>query len=237
MTHLLLAALWIATPVAAEITAGHIYALDKAGSKPIFEQKTVVTIAPDGLESQTSKIVDASGKTVMTEQTLYNGVKLISQKIEQLQTGEAWELEVKGQDLIVRTFSLKDGVRKLEDTDSEKVSGSLVSGPVARNFLKENWEQLLNGKTVEARFVVMELGGTVGFDFTKKSATDKEVVIVMRPSSFFVDLMVDPIEMTFDAVEKRMIRYRGRTPLKTLVGKKWKPVDSEIQYQQEKPGG
>jgi len=221
----------------ADVVTGRIYPMGKAGGEPLYTQTTEVKRGPDGRENQSSKIVDAKGTVVMTEQTVYQGTTLISQNIEQLQTKEAWELKVDGKKLTVRTFELKDGARKEVEKDTETISGSLISGPVARNFLREHWEKLMNGDTVKTRFVVMEIGGTVGFEFKKKAQTEREVTIEMRPSSFFVDMIVDPIEMVYDSVEKRMIRYRGRTPLKTLNGKKWDPVDSEIHYLWEPGNG
>ena len=224
-------------------TIGYLYPMGEpstSAARPAFTQTTVTKDLPNAkqetTQEETASIVDTSGKTVMTEHTLYSGSRLISQEVQQRQIGEAYEVALRGNEVEFKTYELKDdGTKKLVKSSSESNDGKLISGPLTVPFFREHWDELLKGETLKARFVVMEISGTVGFKFEKKSVTGNELVVEMKPSSFFINLLVDTIELTLDIPSRSLVHYKGRTPLKIFDGGKAKPFDSDISYKEVTP--
>lgn len=209
-------------------TVGKFYPLGKVGGQPLFTQRTEVTRDADGRETQTSKIMNAKGDVMMSEETVYRGLMLITHKVEQRQSGHAWELAVDGSELTFKTS--KD--RSPASIDKEKVDGTLLNGPLTRGFVHENWDRLSKGEKLKVRFAVFEIGSTVGLTLRKVSVGPEGMVVEMHPSNFVLSMFVDRLEMTFDNVHHRLTRYRGRTPLR---GDDGKPLDLEITYQEVSP--
>ena len=201
---------------------------------PLFLLKTKSTAIADGKEDQDSVITDHDGKILLKEHAVYAGAKLASQEIEQMQTGESFKLVVANDEASFTAYKIKNGERKIEFNKKEKIDGPLVTGPVVREFLREHWTELNEGKSLKVRFAVMERGETVGFTFRKlPTSTEKDIVVELHPSNFFIKMMVDPIELTFNSKNKDLIRYKGRTPLKKMIEGKWTPIDSDIAYSQK----
>lgn len=216
---------------AAETIKARLYPLGQTQGEPLFTQVIRVRKDADGTEHQSSEIADPKGEIVMTEETVYKGVTLITQKMEQRQSGKAWELHVDNTKLTFHKLELAAGARTPAGEESETVKGTLISGPVLRNFVRERWGDLTAGKKIDVRFAVFELESTVGFTLRQKSSDEKTVTIEMRPSALFVSMMVDPIRITFSREDKKIIHLAGRTPLRD---KKGKSLDCEIIYEEVK---
>jgi hypothetical protein len=214
---------------------GRVYEIGKLTGAPIYTQKTHAETSPSGETMQTSEITDPNGKLVMTEHAVFSGTRIVSQKTEQLQDAKSYELKMDGKRWLFQTFDIKDGKpANLISSKSEEAQIDFTSGPAAEALLKEKWDELNSGKTIKVHFAVLELNESVGFQFAKSGTETvngmQAVVIKMKPTSFFIGLLVAPIEMVFDANAKNLVRYRGRTPLKKLVDGSWKPLDAEIIY-------
>lgn len=218
-------ALLLVLSARAEITVGKFYVPGHVEGEPLFTQRTEIVKNADGRIAQKSKIMNAKGDVVMSEETVMQGLEVVSQKVEQLQSGHVWELSVSGREATFRTS--KD--RGPASVQKEAVKGTFLTGPVAQAFVQENWDRLLAGEELDVRFGVFEIGGTVGLSMRKKSAGPDGLVVELRPSNIFVRIFVAHLEMTFDNVKHRMIHYRGRTPLRDDKGK---PLDMEITYQE-----
>ena len=93
---------------------------------------------------------------------------------------------------------------------------------------------MIAGKTVSTAFSVLELERTVDFKFEKTTEDErlgKRVMVVkMKPSNFFISMLVDPMFLEFDIATKKMVYFKGRTPLKILKSGAWQPLDAEILY-------
>lgn len=213
---------------ATTVTVGKFYPLGKVGGEPLFTQRTEIKKDGDGRDVQTSQITNAKGEVVMSEDTVYRGLQLISQKMEQRQSGHVWELAVEGPELTFKTS--KD--RAPASVEKENIDGTLLNGPLTRGFVHENWERLSAGEKLKVRFPVFEIGSTVGLTLRKLSAGPEGMVVEMRPSNLVLSMFVEHLEMTFDNVRHQLTRYRGRTPLR---GESGKPLDLEITYQEVSP--
>lgn len=170
------------------------------------------------------------GKLAARGRARYEKGELVYFEMEELQAG------LKGSARIVRrgkegkihfTFSRGGRVQK----DTETLRPNTVVNDSIPDFLASNWVTLMNGKTVPFRYIAVERAETVGFEFTKVGETTWKsipaVQIRMRPSSFIIARLVNPLVFT---VEKggahRVLAYKGRTTPKQKVGSKWKDLEA-----------
>jgi hypothetical protein len=239
-------------PAFGEDQIGRIYFLGKTGGEPAYIQKIHNADNPDGISEHVSSIVDAKGALMITETAKYKGSHLIAQSIDNYQIGKSFTASVDKNEVTFTTYSLKiagdvgrdrsiamatgatTGEKKELSHQSEDISDGFITGPVSLNFIKEHWDQLVKGERVKTRFSVFEREETIGFAF-KKKGTEKVkdhdcVILEMRPSSFFVSMLVSPVEIALDMKDKTLIRYRGRTSLQTMKDGKMQPLEAEIFY-------
>lgn len=215
----------------AEVRTARLFDMGKVSAEPKFIQTTQVETSDTQVTTWNSKIVDAQGKLIMTETAKIEGYRIIHQYLEQLQIGEAYELKVEGMKATFTTYKLQDG-KKGDPTETKTVDigDNFITGPATEFFLKGKWSELLDSKSIKVEFGVFELSRTVGFNFTKIKDLEKSVEVQMKPSNFFISALVSPLIMEFDKETKKLIRFKGRTPLRELVNGKWKAWDAEILY-------
>lgn len=173
---------------------------------------------------------DLQGSEVVREEALLESGKVRRYAIFHKQLNENGFAEVKGTKL---HFSYtKEGKTKTSDEDLPEnfvVTANLV------DFVRAHWAELLKGDTIPIRFGVLDRAETVGFKLFKieeKRAEGRDrIVIKMKPSSFIIAAIVDPILLTFDKEKRRLEEVLGRTLAKRKVGDRWKDLDSDTVYQ------
>lgn len=216
---------------AVEVRRSHYWPLGKAKGPPLYVQETRITAAENGELSWSATIKDRDGKLLMTEQAKLRGGRIVSQTMEQLQTGEAWSLERVDGKATFATFKIVEGKHvKSEEPRTVSVGMDFLTGPSTEAYFQSNWAALEEGKNVTGEFGVFELAKPIGFHFRKLASTEDTVDIRMKPSGFLASMFLDPIIITVDKSSKRILKYRGRTPLKEKAGTKWKAFDAEIHY-------
>ncbi len=217
-----------------ETRTAKIFDLKNKTTEPLYTQKINIDRENASTYSTDSVIVDKDGKLMMTEKVVIRDGKLVSQVVEQLQTQEAWELRVENNTATYQNFKIVNS-QKVESgkKQSEKIEGNFLNGPLVEYFIAQNWEALEKGQKLETRFSVLEVSQTVAFDFlkSKQQIAADTLTVEMHPHSFFIRLMVDPIFMQFAKDTKKLVHFKGRTPLKTNIKGSWKPFDAEIIYQ------
>jgi hypothetical protein len=216
-----------------ENRVGKIYPIgkDPVGS-PLFTQKIRIEKTGDGRRTN-STIEDADRKIVMTEVAVFNGDDIVEQTVEQLQIQERYELRVKDGKVTYRTFKLEADGSKLKKESSEAVPKHFLTGPGTDIFLKSHEGEFASGKTVKGNFGVFEVSRAVEFSFKAESrnpASGSNLKIRMSPSSFWLSLLVSAIDLELDPKTFRLMRYKGRTPVRVKSGSSWKPLDAEIIY-------
>lgn len=217
----------------AEDRRGEIYALGKTDGEPLYYQDIHIDDLGGGRRQGTATVRDAkSGEILIKEKAVMNGTAIISQEVEQLQVGEVYQLDVKDGEVHFRTYDVVDGVRKLKDKEtSVKAAENFITGPATEAFLQKHYDELKEGKSVEALFGVFEAGKGIDFKFRKIASTDDTLTVKMRPSNFFISLMVSTIEIQLSQKDHMMVHYRGRTPVRLKDSRgKWKPMEGEINY-------
>ena len=225
-----------ASPTPQNITVRNLklYEIGKTDGPLLYNQKITKQKMPDGKVSTKTVTTDPHGKVIFTETMISKGSMPLFQSDEVQQTKRHLELEVKNERVYLRTRALNAENDEKSKEDDEKLPQNLISGALAEDFILENWDDLMNDETVYAKLAVMELREVIKFKFWKKQITKidgKEVMeVMMKPSSFLVSLIVDPIHLYMDLKEKKMIHYVGRTPLWKFTDGKISALDAEIVF-------
>ncbi len=211
-----------------------IYNIGDEGGAPLFIQKTSLTTDAQGITHVSTTIEDSAGKLAMTEKCSFKGYTLISDELEQLQTSEAYVMQVSAGKVTFQVFKIVDGKRvPAQDSRTEDMSDNFITGPLSEPYLKAKWAELNSGDTVKVRFGVAERGDSVGFKFYRNKEADtkdqKAIGLSMKPAGV-LGLFFKPIQLLLDVDTKLLRRFQGRTPLKRKDGSNWEPLDAVILY-------
>ena len=98
------------------------------------------------------------------------------------------------------------------------------------------WDKLLNDQKVEFDFLALTRASFYRFALKKEMIKESEVIFSLRPSSFLLGLIVDPIRLTYDVNSKRLMRFEGITNIEKVLN--GMPTGNNyiarIEYQYEK---
>jgi hypothetical protein len=203
------------------------------------KEKIIFTISQeatdgDGQLTKVTTFKDPSGGVALIESTEIvksaSGEKLKKFTIDQPQTQAKGSVEIKDGKAYFK-FS-ENGKEKTSD---EKVKGNFIVGPMIGTLLNDHWTEIMAGKTIPARFAVLERQESVGFDFFKEKETElngqKVVIVKMKPSSFVIAAIVDPLHFYVAADSRLIVQIDGRTTVKRLVNGKYRDLDTLVTYQ------
>lgn len=227
-----------ATAAAGELRlTGQIFPLKGAQTTPIFEFRSEAEVK-DGRYVMTGTFTARDGSVALIERTELEGDndqgRLLKYTSEQKQLGSLGVLEIKdGKAHFTYTI---DGKTK---TDDEKLSDNFVVGPTLVRHMRAHWSELMAGGKLRLRFAVIDRRESVGFEFSKEREVEingkKLVVIKMRPSSFVISALVDPLHFYMQPDGSNLDRLEGRTPLKLKEGEKFKDLDALTVYKSFAP--
>lgn len=229
-TSFLAAAMTFALSGTAFAETGKGYELEGALETPLFNYDKKVTENGNQV-AITSTYTDSAGKPLVIETSEFTKEgerwRVKSYRISQKQLGAEGVVEVSnGKTNFTYT---KDGKTKTSD---EKASDELIIGPGIANYIQSNWAKITGGKTVKGRLAVADRLETVGFDYFKEGEEEirgeKAVVVKMKPSSFIIAAIVNPLRFYFTSDGKRLIQIRGRTQVKRQDGSKYKDLDANL---------
>lgn len=221
-----------APPVAPDIASrgqsvyfGAVFPLRDAGTAATYTYERRVD---DQGDTQTSTHVtrDPSGAIVLAESAVHSrDYALQSYSLHGNQLGQTGRIDVAGDRV---TFRLEDeaGVH----TKVERQSGTVVVGPTLVGTIVRNLDALRAGKTAHVRMAVLDRMETIGFDLALGDGSEGETHVVMKPSSFFVRLAVQPIHFTFDTATKNLVRLEGRVPPKVWKSDRFADFDARVEY-------
>jgi hypothetical protein len=232
-----LAALWLSL-IASSVHAAEggftakVFDL-KSREKLLFTQKNETEDKGDRHLS-TSTFQDPEGKTALIEmleiQKVGDKENLVSYKISQKQLGAEGSVEIKDGEA---HFSFtRDGKTK---TGKEKVSDNFVVGPTTLRIIRDKWGELMKGSKVKVRLAVLDRQETVGFEFSKVGEGtiegQKSIDVKMKPSSFLIAALVNPLHFHMSTDGKRLLQLEGRSQTKQKDGDHWKDLDALTVYQ------
>jgi hypothetical protein len=92
----------------------------------------------------------------------------------------------------------------------------------------------MKGESVDGDFFVLDRMDSYTFRYSKvrEETVDgkKEIVVVMKPASAFLRMLVDPIYFHFEEDGSHVRWSEGRTPPKKEVKGSFKDLDAETVY-------
>lgn len=190
----------------------------------VFEAKT------EG-EVTNSQVVykDVQGQVAVTEKAQIKGDQILSYEMDRAQTKEKGEFSVKDGKIFF-SYEGPNGKKKNE----EKVKGSLLSTANFNAFVLSHWADLEVGKGVDIRFAVWDRLETVGFTLQRTGTAEKDgkkmLELRMKPTSFVIAAIVDPIYFWYSMDDKKLRTMKGRVTPKIQENGKWKDLDARVEY-------
>lgn len=220
-----------ATTFAHELT-GTIY--DKEDGKMMFKYlRQDQPMDESGDSSSDIFYKDMEGKEALVEKIKFKNGKVTQFNLEQKQLVEVGQMIVT-EDKIQFSYT-KEGKTK---TAEEKLKGVFVVGPTIVSLLRENWSKILAGETLDVRFGVFDRLETVGFSFRmekeEKWKEQQTVVVKMKPSSWVIAAIVDPLYFRLTKSDPKILSVQGRVNPKQKVDNKWKDLNGYTLYDQSK---
>lgn len=172
---------------------------------------------------------DLEGNVVAEEKAKVEGSKLQRYEIDHKQIEQQGLIEVKdGKVFFTKTVGGKTS------TNEEKLQDTLVANANFQKFIKDNWDQIKDGKEIAFRYAVWDRQETVGFEIFKTGTDkigEKEVLVLkMKPSSFIIAALVKPIIFKFEADGSKLLEMNGRVVPKRKDGSTYKDLDGEVVY-------
>jgi len=170
------------------------------------------------------------GKVAAREFLTYNGDKLVSYALDDLQTGSKGSAKVVQEDGETKlVFEFTNGNKR--KTGSETLSPDTVVNDMINPCLVAHWSELMSGKAVKCHYIALSRAETVGFEFVKQGETTARgipvVVVKMEPSNFIIAAIVDPLIFMIEKNgEHRVLDYDGSTTPHIKVGNKFKDLEA-----------
>lgn len=215
---------------AQDVSKATLYDLKSHRETKLYTLEIQLSAKDDGVYSETS-FRDLSGKEVVHESGFVKGANIQRYEITRAQTSEKGRFEVVG-DKIHFEYEGPNGKKK---TAEEKIKGTLLAVPSFNAFVKENWETLDSGKGLDVRFAVWDRLETVGFTLQKTGTKEDQpndpwIELRMKPTSFIIAALVDPIYLYYSTKTKKLMVMKGRVAPKIERDGKWKDLDAETVY-------
>ncbi len=184
-------------------------------------------------ETGTTVFKDSKGRELIEEKMRYDPQgALVEYEIHHRQRALRGKIEVRSDKLI---FTRVDEKGK-SSTEQENLPVTWAVGPTLIPLLQKNWATILKGEKLRIRFAVWDRKETVGFDLFKDSVQPggdgkDHVIVKMKPTSFIIAAIVDPIYFTLPLDGSRLEEMKGRTlPMIERDGK-LRDLDAWIVYQ------
>jgi hypothetical protein len=158
------------------------------------------------------------------ETCYYKDGRVVRMTLEQLQTEETGEFEIRDNKI---HFTWTSGGKT--KTDSEALKEPLVSSDEVVSFIYKNWENLLKGESVSFRLPVIFRRETVGWKLMKESETTEALIFKMKPTSMVIAAIVKPLYFHIKKEgDHRVLLVDGRVAPKQFVEGKWKDLDAHL---------
>ena len=207
---------------------GTAFEKDTGQKKVLYKWKQTETKAGER-STVVSTFALPDGPLVATEETILNKGQIEKHTVNQILMKEKGFVEVK--DGKVFFSYTKEGKTK---TSEEKLASNFTVDATLVDYLTPRMKELQAGENVEVRYGVLDRCETVGFKFFKTEDTNlagkSSFILKMKPGSFIIAALVDPLFFTFAKEGNKLQRIVGRTLPKQLVDGKWKDVDADFFY-------
>lgn len=168
----------------------------------------------------------SSGEIVLAESAVHSGsYGLKEYTLWGNQLGQSGSIRVEGDKV---HFRIAEGTK--ERTHVETQRGPVVVGPTLVGYIVQHLAELRSNRSFLVRFAVLERLETIGFEISSVAASAGQTRVKMKPSSFVIGLIVDPLYFTFDAATEKLIRLEGRVPPRQRRGDRLYDFDARVEY-------
>jgi len=211
---------------------GTVYEMGSNKTKVLFKFERTEKV--NGKSTKVTRVfTDTKGQEANRLELDYNNGALTKVYLKQSQTGDEGRVEIRDNKVFFEYKTKEDAQFKKED---ESLATNTIINDQIVDYIRINWDKIINGGDVDIRLLVLDRLETVGFSLFKDKELDydnkKVLVVKMKPSSFIIAALVDPIYFYFDKSDgKKLLEVIGRTAPKQNIDGKWKPLDAEIVYQ------
>lgn len=201
----------------------------RPGTPPTFVyQRRVDDRGADLLSTHVTR--DLTGRIAIAESASHSPTYALHEyTLHANQLGQRGSIKVDGDRVTFRVT--QDGGK--ERVRVEKQSAPVVTGPTLVGYIAQHLGELREGKTLSVAMGVLDRLETIGFRLQKVGSQPEQTSIRMRPSSWLVRLVMDPIYFTFDGSGK-LTRIEGLVPPKvhrsTWRGELWDDFDARVEY-------
>ncbi|HET7371349.1 MAG TPA: hypothetical protein VFK45_10980 [Gammaproteobacteria bacterium] len=215
---------------AGQVLVGKVYSKDSKQPQLLYNFRRTAERKNGALHVERTYTYP-DGKVAAVETATYRNGNLVAYSVDEKQIGAHGNLKIDGDAFAGQgTVQFSYTADGSTDTGKETLSGPTVVNDDITAYMQAHWNDLMAGKTLNVRYLVIPRQETVGFSLTKAGEDNwngREVVNVkMEPSSFFIGLIVDPVYFTFDKKTGEIIQYTGRTTPKIKKNGDWQPLDA-----------
>ena len=177
------------------------------------------------------------GRPASRETLRYERDELVRVESEQLQIGargKAILQRVEGSSpkrLIQFEYQTGSGPKVKKASNDETQQGVVLINDMIPGFLVANWDDLMQGRAVRFRYLIISRLETIEFKLEKTEQTQLEersvVRFRMRPTNRISQMMIDPIVFTVERdAPHRILQYPGRTSPRIQRGTRWQELDA-----------
>jgi hypothetical protein len=173
---------------------------------------------------------DARGSDAVIERTAFVDGKAVAYEFDDHQRGGLGKAELQGQELLLSWT--QDGKTAQK---REPIPDDLILGPLYVDLLRQRWDDLMAGRTVEATVPVLSrdrlMTATLAFRRAPKlDRDDGTLCLLMKPANWFVALFFPPIQLHFEPGTRRLVNMQGRSLLREKIDGEWEMTDVDLDY-------
>jgi hypothetical protein len=208
---------------------GDVYPLTlspNASQAPMFVYERRVEEREGSLLSTHLTRDPSTGGIVLAESAVHSTSYALSEyTLLGNQLGQSGSIRVEGEKVI---FRWTDGAA--ERTHVETQRGTVVVGPTLVGYIVQHLAELRENRSFVVRFAVLDRLETIGFELSSVAAGPGQTRVKMKPSSFVIGLIVDPLYFTFDTATDKLIRLEGRVPPRERRADRLYDFDARVEY-------
>ena len=209
------------------IYRGATFAQNASGGQPLFRYERRITTSPTGLEAA-HLTRDPAQKLLIAESAQFDARYALQRfTVQNQQLGYSGEVQVSADGRQLK-YSLSDNGTL--STAEEKIDAPALTGPSTFGFILAHWSELVAGKTLPVRFVVLKEKTSYGFDIRAEGVANGQATFVLTASSWVIRRFLAPLRVVFYANDKTVVRYEGRVPPMQSVADKLVDLDARVDY-------
>lgn len=176
----------------------------------------------------------AAGDVLATKELDFSSRQTLPElRFEDLRTNSTFETRnhLNASSALVKLSHYEGTSSDTSKVDIENLNRSVVDAGFDL-FVSKHWENLLEGKRVKLDFLALTRASFYEFYLQKDKVLDDQVVIKLKPSSFLLGLVMEPVVLTYELASKRLLRFEGLTNIEKVVKGKAKGENyiARIEY-------